>query len=319
MRTTTTNGQVRTTTTTPMRTTTTNGQVRTTTTTPMRTTTTSPMRTTTTSPMRTTTTNGQVRTTTTNGQVRTTTTTPMRTATTQALINDKNLENVGKVQEIDELVKEMEPSPEASVEEKQKHIELKKKLEVVKKNIEPKNIDVVEKEMKNFMGNQKHQVVETLSTLDKEQATNLNTTIPQLDTTNQKELMKVFAIPNYKEQVLTVLKDTNISPAERKQQIVKILEKSSKDPSMRQMFTLPTIQNMNNKRNERITPQDPTPLYHQQNPSWGNTRFFQHPVTNLEQNINTHVINPQSRQPENKGVRVSNYEGVLNIFYPNMM
>ena len=316
MRTTTTNGQVRTTTTTPMRTTTTNGQVRTTTTTPMRTTTTSPMRTTTTSPMRTTTTNGQVRTTTTNGQVRTTTTTPMRTATTQALINDKNLENVGKVQEIDELVKEMEPSPEASVEEKQKHIELKKKLEVVKKNIEPKNIDVVEKEMKNFMGNQKHQVVETLSTLDKEQATNLNTTIPQLDTTNQKELMKVFAIPNYKEQVLTVLKDTNISPAERKQQIVKILEKSSKDPTIQKMFVTKTV-----TVPVRI-PQDPTPKYRQQQPSWrNNNRRNERTMTGRQaSNYNIrHGIQPQSMVPVNKGVSVSNYEGVLNVFYPYMM
>ena len=48
--------------------------------------------------------------------------------------------------------------------------------------------------------------------------------------------MKVFAIPDYKQQVLTVLKDPTKTPAERKQQIVKILEKSSKDPTIQKMF-----------------------------------------------------------------------------------
>jgi len=323
--TTTTNGQVGTTTTNgQVGTTTTNGQVGTATTSPMRTATTSPMRTTTTSPMRTTTTNGQVRTTTTspmrttttNGQVRTTTTTPMRTTTTQALINDKNLENVGKVQEIDELVKEMEPPPEASVEEKQKHIELKEKLEVVKKKIEPKNIEVVEKEIKNFMGNQKHQVVESLSTLDETQATNLNTTLPQLDTTNQKELMKVLAIPDYKQQVLTVLKDTSKTPAERKQQIVKILEKSSKDPTIQKMFVTKTV------TVPVRMPQDPTSLYQQQQPNWRNNNSRnERPMTGSQStNYNTrNGIVSQTPSNVNKGVTVSNYEGVLNIFYPYMM
>jgi hypothetical protein len=253
----------------------------------------------------TTTTKGQVGTTTTNGQVGTTTTMPMGTTTT-----------IPPVESVEEIVDDMTPADNAPVEEKQEYNKMKQNLEKVKRKVKPENVKVVEDKMSSFMSNQKQQVVKTLSTLDETQATNLNTTLPQLDTTNQKELMKVFAIPDYKQQVLTVLKDTTKTPAERKQQIVKILEKSSKDPTIQKMFVTKTV------TVPVRMPQDPTSRYMPQQPSWRNNNRRNERTMSGRQasNYNTRQgIYPQSMIPVNKGVSVSNYEGVLNVFYPYMM
>ena len=304
--TTTTNGQVVTTTTKgQVGTTTTKGQVGTTTTTiPVSgTTTTKPVSsgTTTTKPV----------------SGKTTTTTPVsgRTTTTKP-VSSETTTTIPPVESVEEIVDDMTPADNAPVEEKQEYNKMKQNLEKVKRKVKPENVKVVEDKMSSFMSNQKQQVVKTLSTLDETQATNLNTTLPQLDTTNQKELMKVFAIPDYKQQVLTALKDTTKTPAERKQQIVKILEKSSKDPTIQKMFVTKTV------TVPVRMPQDPTSRYMPQQPSWRNNNRRNERTMSGRQasNYNTRQgIYPQSMIPVNKGVSVSNYEGVLNVFYPYMM
>ena len=270
----------------------------------------------------TTTTKGQVGTTTTKAQVGTTTTTNGATTTKGQDGTTTTKGQVGTtttqppIKSVEEIVEDMKPAETAPLEEKQEYTKMKQNLEKVKRKVKPENVKVVEEKMKSFIPNQKKQVVKTLSTLDDTQATNLNTTLPQLDEPKQQELMKVFAIPDYKQQVLTVLKDTSKTPAERKQQIVKILEKSSKDPTIQKMFVTKTV------TVPVRMPQDPTPKYRQQQPSWrNNNRRNERTMTGRQvSNYNTrNSILSQTPSNVNKGVSVSNYEGVLNIFYPYMM
>ena len=247
------------------------------------------------------------------GQVETTTTMPMKTTTTMPM---KTSTTQFPVESVEDIVEDMKPAENAPLQEKQEYIKMTQNLEKLKRTVKPENVKVVAEKMRTFIPNQKQEVVKTLSTLDETQATNLNTTLPQLDTTNQKELMKVFAIPDYKQQVLTVFKNPNITPVERKQQIVKILEKSSKNPTIQRMFvtTLVTVPvNM---------PHDPTHKYTQPPSSWSNNNKTNERTMTGRQASNYNTRNgivSQTPSNVNKGVSVSNYEGVLNVFYPYMM